>query len=345
MDDSYRFLAAYYLRQQAKQLATELVGIRESIDTEHVHQARVSSRRLRAALGLFDDCLPGKMVKRWRKTVKRITTGLGRARDCDVHVEELTEQLMGLRKRAASRAVARLLVDLERAREGCQPLVLREIDRIERSGVLEEILHMTKEMLVDVGKVHKGKVKCGKPKYAAYTPLVFDRIGKRIGDELAKLKSYEGSLDSYKDQKRHHQMRIAAKRLRYTMEIASPVYGGRLDKSISVVRRLQSVLGDIHDCDVWYVKLDEFKSLQCRQIVGAYGDTAAFEELEKGFNYLRGQCKSRRRKRFDELVELWKRLRRKGRWDDLLETLDSMPGHRSVAGKKIIERTKSLNVQ
>ena len=324
-DDSYRFLAACYLRQQAKQLATELVGVRDTIDVEYVHQARVASRRLRAALRLFGDSLPAKMVKRWRKAIRRITTGLGTARDCDVHIEELTEQLVGLKKRAASRAVARLLVDLERAREVCQPIVLREIDRIERSGVLEEILHMTKETLVEVDKVYKGKIKRGRPHNVVYTSVVFDRVGGRIREELAELQSYEDSLDSYKDQKRHHQMRIAAKRLRYTMEIARPVYRGRLDKSISVVKNLQSILGDIHDCDVWYVKLDEFKSFQREQIDEAYGNTLAFDELKKGFNYLRGECKSRRSQRFEELVELWKSLRRKGRWDDLLKTLSNKP--------------------
>ena len=93
IDDSYRFLAACYLREQVKQLATELVGVRESIDIEHIHQARVASRRLRAALGLFGDCLPQTMVQPWRKAIRRITTELGTARDCDVHAQELAEQL------------------------------------------------------------------------------------------------------------------------------------------------------------------------------------------------------------------------------------------------------------
>ncbi len=329
IDDSYRFLAAWYLRQQAKQLATELVGVRESIDVEHVHQARVASRRLRAALGLFSDCLPAQMVSRWRKASRRVTTELGTARDCDVHAQELTEQLVGLKKRAASRAVARLLVDLERAREACQPMVLREIDRIERSGVLEEILHLTKEMLVDVDKSYKGNLRRVKPQDVAYTPVVFRRVGKRIRAELAELKSYQDSLASPKNKKQHHQMRIAAKRLRYTMEIVRPVYRGRLDKSIAVVKRLQTVLGDIHDCDVWCVKLDEFKCFQREQIIDTYGNTLAFDELEKGLNLLRKQCKARRNKHFNTLVKLWKKLKRKGRWDDLLKTIDHKPSRKA----------------
>ncbi|MBN2296071.1 MAG: CHAD domain-containing protein [Pirellulales bacterium] len=338
IDDSYRFLAACYLREQVKQLATELVGIRESLDVEHVHQARVASRRLRAGLAMFGDCFSDKMVDRWRDAIKRITTELGTARDCDVHIEKLTRQLTGLKKRPASRALARLLVDLERQREGCQPLVLHEIDCIERSGVLEEILHAAKEILADVGKIstrkiRKGKSGRGKPRKTPYSQLVFDRLGEKIQEHLTELQSYEDSLASSKKKKQHHEMRIAAKRLRYTMEIAAPVYHGRLDESIQTIKRLQIVLGDIHDCDIWYDKLGAFKRYQREQVIEAYGQKPAFDDLNKGFNYLRRQCKSRRKKRFRDLVKLWKTLKRQGKWDDLLKTLDKKP-RRKRAGKK-----------
>ena len=213
---------------------------------------------------------------------------------------------------------------------------MQEIDRIERDGALEEILHMAKETLVDVDKLYKRKLTRVKPQDVAYTPLVYRLVGEKIREQLAELKSYEDSLASRKDKKRHHQMRIAAKRLRYTMEIVRPVYRGRLDKSIAVVQRLQGILGDIHDCDVWSVKLKEFKSSEREQIVESYGNPRAFDELGKGFDYLSRKCKSRRRKLFDELVGLWKKLERKGRWGALLDIVDRKPGRntkRKPAGK------------
>ena len=51
---------------------------------------------------------------------------------------------------------------------------------------------------------------------------------------------------------------LAAKRLRYTLEICQPVYQGRLDPFVKAVKQLQSLLGDIHDCDVWVADLDTF---------------------------------------------------------------------------------------
>ena len=47
-----------------------------------------------------------------------------------------------------------------------------------------------------------------------------------------------------------HDMRIAAKRLRYVLEVFGPVFGPYAEKAIDVVKDLQDLLGDIHDCDV-----------------------------------------------------------------------------------------------
>jgi CHAD domain-containing protein len=49
----------------------------------------------------------------------------------------------------------------------------------------------------------------------------------------------------------HHAMRIAAKKLRYTMEVYGPVYRLGLKKPHARVKKVQEILGDLHDCDVW----------------------------------------------------------------------------------------------
>lgn len=47
-----------------------------------------------------------------------------------------------------------------------------------------------------------------------------------------------------------HNMRIAAKRLRYTMEIFSPCFGREFSRALSRVEEIQERIGAIHDCDV-----------------------------------------------------------------------------------------------
>jgi CHAD domain-containing protein len=54
-----------------------------------------------------------------------------------------------------------------------------------------------------------------------------------------------------------HEMRIAAKRLRYTMEIFAPIYAdpasaGAFDTALKAVKQLQEWLGQIHDADVLF---------------------------------------------------------------------------------------------
>ena len=46
-----------------------------------------------------------------------------------------------------------------------------------------------------------------------------------------------------------HDMRIAAKRLRYVLELAAPVFGEQAATSAKRAKRLQDLLGEIHDCD------------------------------------------------------------------------------------------------
>ena len=47
-----------------------------------------------------------------------------------------------------------------------------------------------------------------------------------------------------------HDMRIAAKRLRYALEATRPAFGPGTARGIEVAKELQGTLGDIHDCDV-----------------------------------------------------------------------------------------------
>ena len=47
-----------------------------------------------------------------------------------------------------------------------------------------------------------------------------------------------------------HDMRIAAKRLRYVFELAEPCFGGAARKRAKRARALQDAIGEVHDCDV-----------------------------------------------------------------------------------------------
>jgi CHAD domain-containing protein len=59
-----------------------------------------------------------------------------------------------------------------------------------------------------------------------------------------------------------HDLRIAAKRLRYVLELTEPCFGPEAEAARRFAKELQTVLGDLHDCDVMLPKAIEIPSLQ-----------------------------------------------------------------------------------
>jgi CHAD domain-containing protein len=57
-----------------------------------------------------------------------------------------------------------------------------------------------------------------------------------------------------------HDMRIAAKRLRYLLEIFEPCLGDEAGAARAAAKRLQGVLGDLHDCDLMLPKVAGIES-------------------------------------------------------------------------------------
>ena len=91
VDASYQFLACQYIKVQIRALSRHLRGCRLARDIEHVHQARVASRRLRTALRMFEGCFAEEQIEKWRRQVRQLTSRLGAARDADVQVEFLKD--------------------------------------------------------------------------------------------------------------------------------------------------------------------------------------------------------------------------------------------------------------
>ena len=55
-----------------------------------------------------------------------------------------------------------------------------------------------------------------------------------------------------------HDMRIAAKRLRYLLELSEPALGKPATTGAKVARELQDLLGEVHDCEVFIEGLERY---------------------------------------------------------------------------------------
>lgn len=311
VDDSYRLLAARFVRKQVGALSKQLDGTREAEDIECVHQARVASRRLRAAMRMFRSCFPAGKLKKWRGAIRRVTSGLGAARDKDVQIEFVEGFLEQLSEPAARPGVRRLLLRLRQQREALQPTVAKSVARLKRSGVLKDVKATTKAMLA----------KLADREVTIQSPLVFLRSERLILRRLEKLLTYRDCLADPLNKPRHHEMRIVTKRLRYTMEICRPVYDGEIDDAVAAARQLQQLLGDIHDCDLWIETLPEFVRQERERAVEYFGSAGPFNRLNLGLEHLQDQRQRQREETFAQVGEYWKELREQAVWDRTVATV------------------------
>jgi CHAD domain-containing protein len=289
-----------------------LDGVRAAEDIEFVHRARVATRRLRASLAMFGHCFAPKRVKNWRKTLRRLTRSLGDARDRDVQIELLCGTLSALNAKECFPGVAHVLVQLEHDRERLQRQVVKAVNRLVARRTLRKIRRATEKALDRPEPTPE----------CPQSPKVCTRIREHIHQQLDDVFQYESSLADAEDRQRHHAMRIAVKRLRYTLETLRPMYLNRLDEAVETIKRVQTLLGDIHDCDVWLDHLDVFAVQQRDRITAMFGHAGRFLRLQPGIEYLRKDRHDHRQETFRRLVEFWGELKDRRFWDELAGAAD-----------------------
>jgi CHAD domain-containing protein len=103
-------------------------------------------------------------------------------------------------------------------------------------------------------------------------------------------------------------MRIAAKRLRYLLELVGFCFDGVGDEAQARARALQDVLGEIHDCDVMLERI-----------------AASRHREPDGFDALTARFEARRADEFERFATLWNTIEASGLRDRLLATAFSSP--------------------
>lgn len=281
-------------------------------DVEAVHRIRVASRRLRAALTAFRSALPEEDLKRWREAVKGITTLLGEARDLDVQIEFL-DRFRRKVKKEQERGIEQLLASKREARLRLQPELVASLGRLKREATLDPLRSFLQAELKEGRSMDLAKMEARR--------MASRRIAKRV-EGLLEL---QWCVCLPEEILAHHQMRIAAKRLRYTLETFQPAYYDAFKKPIAKVRKLQDLLGDMHDCDVW---------IQHIEGLGNGPETPAFgAEARPGLQALLSDRRSRRRQRYRRFVEAWEALVKADFFDLLVSRAEQIGPEREPLGE------------
>jgi CHAD domain-containing protein len=224
-----------FLRQRLVSLLSHDAGVRLGGPPEELHQLRVASRRLRAALRAATPIVLRSWAEPLRVELGWLGTELGKVRDLDVLTERLRAQAAEL-DHADGEAFEPVLDSLER-------------ERTERAAELAETLRSPRylELVAELER-------------AVAAPQILDR--KRPVRELARspfrrLGKAVAALGDDPTDAELHRVRILGKRARYAAELAEAAEGKTAAKFVRAAKEFQDVLGEHQDSAVAEERLRE----------------------------------------------------------------------------------------
>lgn len=243
------YLAARWLAKQARRLAKQLPGIRRAEDIECVHRARVACRRLRAGLVLFADWPSPKWNRACQQQIRRVGRKLGQARDKDVQICFLADQSAQAPSLPIRVGLAALILSYQAQRESAYRKASKAAFRLERSRLLADLRTHTDQVL------RREKISEG----ALFHCPLWEEAAEKIQNYINELLSHAASLEQSHQEAEHHALRIVGKKLRYSLEILTPVFGPEVQPTLEALETFQDLMGRLHDCQVWLLELQRWQ--------------------------------------------------------------------------------------
>ena len=130
-----------------------------------------------------------------------------------------------------------------------------------------------------------------------------------------------------------HDMRIAAKRLRYVLEVTGPCFGPYAARAGERTKELQDLLGEIHDCDVLVPRVEALlEELRADDVatVAAGGEPRHGDDF-RGLELLVVRTRARRQRLFGDFLAFWTGLEREGFRARLEYAIAERPGQEVAA--------------
>jgi CHAD domain-containing protein len=220
----------------ARMLARES-GTRLGADPEELHAMRVATRRQRAAWRVFGPSFRAGRTRRYRNGLREIASRLGAVRDLDVLLEEADAYRADL-PIPEQRALEPLLTDWRGHRDDARILLIRELDSDGYRRWVDDYRDFVRTEGAAV-----------RPVGPTQPHRVRDTTASRIWTAYEQVRGYEPVL-RWADVETLHELRIAGKWLRYTLEFVREALGDDAAPLIARVTALQDHLGLMNDADV-----------------------------------------------------------------------------------------------
>lgn len=262
-------------RYMADMLAHE-PGTRLGEDPEELHQMRVATRRLRAAMSTFRPVLPAELLA-LSEELRWVAGALGEVRDLDVHIESL-EAAQRVAEWDEGTALGPLIEIVRESHAGARGRLLAALDSPRYDALVRQMT-----VLLLAGPSEQ-QAEAMQPVRLFAGPVLLRRY-KRLRREA-------DALTPQSEPAAYHAVRIRAKRLRYSVEFFSSLYGRPAARVTAATRGVQDLLGEHQDSDVATAWL--------RDLVHGRGRSLPPDTL-----FVMGQLVERHRARMHELRRQW----------------------------------------
>ncbi len=236
-DDTVAEAGRKVLRFHFARLLAAESGTRSGADPNDLHRMRVATRRLRAAWRIFGNAYLPEKTRRFPRELRALGRRLGAVRDLDVLIGGLETYRATLPADAAP-AIDPLLDAWRQRRDAARADLLAELDSDSYRRFVVDF-----EAFVSTEGAAVRPVRVTEPHH------VRDTAPSRIWRAHEQVRAYDGVLP-WADTTTLHELRIAAKWLRYAIEFVRDALGPGAGPLVERVVGLQDHLGLLHDADV-----------------------------------------------------------------------------------------------
>ena len=219
-------------------------GLKADIDTEFLHDFRVSIRRTRSALSQLKGIFPVEVTQRFRQAFSALGKLTNRLRDLDVYMLE-EDRYRGMLPEAIRPGLDALFVSLQAERKREFRKVSKALDEPMYGQTVADWGHFLDLALV-------GRVE---PSRDSERPAV-DLARKSIRKRHRKVIGIGRAIDGSTPDPELHRLRIECKKLRYSLEFFASLFPqDDIALAIGQLKRLQDNLGEFNDLYVQQMEL------------------------------------------------------------------------------------------
>lgn len=218
-------------------LYAHLPGVLSGDDPHDIHQMRVATRRLRASLASTAPAYRAELVRTLYQRLRKLARALGEVRDRDVLLIRL-RHAASTETEAQQAGLGQVIERLQTERDVAHAALLDQLSRKRTRRLLHDLQAFLTVPLSEVQADDNG-----------LPLLVHHHAGSAIWQHYEAVRRFETAMP-YASSERLHDLRIACKHLRYTLELFEPALGQDARGLIKQVTAMQEHLGDLHDADV-----------------------------------------------------------------------------------------------